>query len=367
MSETNKLRNLAVALLHLMVNAPPYGAVDARPTRNPAPTQGLVGKKMLTLFNWPVFLGLLHINKPDNAPPEWFALNSEPNPFTKAPFILDNKARGTIADGIAQLQENCPSSATGDWVLKQFNSNEFSEFKTEWAAFCRKLARPLNTAVDNHLAENNLSLQQIVQEHEDGVELGAMVGPVLELRMKVASLEAIFGAEILGAGTVAADLDIPSWMNVSSNNLFNLFKNRWRRDHVRQVNLLKKATDETEDAMESEPLFTPLSPLDVTDALVEFTNHAEHEKWEEKDLPILRQINKTLTKTVKAARHFRNDVDLQDRLKKYQETIQPIYEGLTGKATSINVKFDGKRGFFIINHSALKIILIRNNIQGLLK
>lgn len=258
MSEANKLCNLAVALLHLIVNAPPYGAVDARPSHNPAPTQGLVGKKMLTLFNWPVFLGLLHISKPDNAPPDWFALNSEPNPFTKAPFILDDKARGVIANGINQLHENCPSNgATGDWVLKQFNSKEFAGFKAEWAAFCRKLARPLNMAVNNHLAENNLSLQQIVQDHEDGVELGTMLGQVIELRMKVTSLEAIFGAEILGAGTVAAELDIPSWMNISSNNLFNLFKNRWRRDHIKQVNLLKKATDETEDAMESEPLLTP--------------------------------------------------------------------------------------------------------------
>jgi len=134
-------------------------------------------------------------------------------------------------------------------------------FKAEWAAFCGKLTQPLNMAVDNHLAENNISLQQIVQEHEDGVELGTMLGQVIELRMKVASLEAIFGAEILGAGTVAAELDIPSWMNISSNNLFNLLKNCWRHDHIKQVNLLKKATDETEDAMESEPLFTPFFHL----------------------------------------------------------------------------------------------------------
>lgn len=53
-------------------------------------------------------------------------------------------------------------------------------------------------------------------------------------------------------------------------------------------------------------------PLDVTDALVEFKDHAECEKWEEKDLPVLRHVNKTLMKAVKAARHFRSDVELQD-------------------------------------------------------
>ena len=135
MSDSNKLRNLAVALLHLTVNAPLYGAVDARPFRNPAPVQGLVGKKMLTLFNWPTFLKLLHINKPEDAPLDWFALTCEPNPFTKAPFILNDKSRDILATGIMQLQENCPASGgNGDWVLKQFNSKEFSEFKAEWGA-----------------------------------------------------------------------------------------------------------------------------------------------------------------------------------------------------------------------------------------
>lgn len=265
MSEANKLRNLAVALLHLTVNAPLYGAVDARPFRNPAPVQGLVGKKMLTLFNWPAFLNLLGINKPEDAPPDWFALTCQPNPFTKAPFTLNDKSREILATGITQLQENCPDSGSnGDWVLKQFNSKEFSEFKAEWAAFSRKLTRPLNMAVDNHLVENNLSLQQLVQEHEDGVELGTVLGQVVELRMKVMSLEAIFGPEILGAGTGVAELDIPSWMNVSSNNLFNVFKNRWRRDHLRQVKVLQKARDETESAMESELLLKAIVSTSLT-------------------------------------------------------------------------------------------------------
>ena len=104
---------------------------------------------------------------------------------------------------------------------------QFSKFKAEWGAIACKLTWPLNTAVDNHLAENNLSLQQIVQEHEDGVEFSTSLGPVVELCMKLASLEAIFGPEILGGGTMAAELDILSWMNVSSNNLFNMFKNQW--------------------------------------------------------------------------------------------------------------------------------------------
>ena len=60
----------------------------------------------------------------------------------------------------------------------------------------------------------------------------------------------------------------------------------------------------------------------------------------------MQEINKTLMKTVKAARHFRNDVDLQEQLKRYQEMIQPVYDGLTGKASSATIKFgDGKRKF----------------------
>jgi len=54
-------------------------------------------------------------------------------------------------------------------------------------------------------------------------------------------------------------------------------------------------------------------------------------------------------KTVKAARHFRNDVELQDRLKQYQEAIQPVYDGLTGKVSSASIKFkDGKRKFIYL-------------------
>ena len=110
------------------------------------------------------------------------------------------------------------------WVLKQFNSPNSRQNGEQLPANSHG---PLNTAVDNHLAENNLSLQQIVQEHEDGVEFSTSLGPVVELCMKLASLEAIFGPEILGGGTMAAELDILSWMNVSSNNLFNMFKNQW--------------------------------------------------------------------------------------------------------------------------------------------
>ena len=59
---------------------------------------------------------------------------------------------------------------------------------------------------------------------------------------------------------MAAELDIPSWMNISSNNLFNVFKNWWRCDHLKQVNVLKKVTAETDTAMESELLLQLLSP-----------------------------------------------------------------------------------------------------------
>ena len=56
-----------------------------------------------------------------------------------------------------------------------------------------------------------------------------------------------------------------------------------------------------------------------------------------------------LMKTVKAACHFQNDVELQDRLKQYQEAIQPVYDGLTGKASSTSIKFkDGTCKFIYL-------------------
>ena len=177
------------------------GGCGCMPLPQSGTCPGLIGKKMLTLFNWPTFLKLLHIYKPEDAPLDWFALTCKPNPFTKAPFILNDKSHDILATGIMQLQENCPASGgNGDWVLKQFNSKEFSGFKAEWGAFSCKLTWPLNTAGDNHFAENNLSLQQIVQEHEDGVEFSTSLGPVVELCMKLASLKAIFCPEILVVG-----------------------------------------------------------------------------------------------------------------------------------------------------------------------
>ena len=110
-SESNKLRNLPIALLHLLLNTPIYGAVGARPARNPAPTQELVGKPTLALFNWPAFLLLLKVKKPSDAPLDWCALTCEPNPFTHPPFVINDSACTTLAAGISHLQENCPSAS----------------------------------------------------------------------------------------------------------------------------------------------------------------------------------------------------------------------------------------------------------------
>ena len=52
-----------------------------------------------------------------------------------------------------------------------------------------------------------------------------------------------------------------------------------------------------------------------------------------------------LMKTIKAAHHFQNDV----QLKQYQEAIQPVYDGLTGKVSSASIKFkDGKHKFIYL-------------------
>jgi hypothetical protein len=104
----NKLCSLPVALLHLLLNAPVYGAVNACPSCNPALTQELVGKPSLALFNWPAFLSVIKVKKPEDAPKDWFALTCEPNPFTRAPLILDDETRHTIASGISHLQQTCP-------------------------------------------------------------------------------------------------------------------------------------------------------------------------------------------------------------------------------------------------------------------
>ena len=78
--------------------------------------------------------------------------------------------------------------------------------------------------------------------------------------------------------------------------------------------------------------------------------------------PILQHVNKTLMKAVKAACHFHSDVKFRDWLKKYQDTIQPIYDGLTGKVSLINIKFDGKHKFY---DSLCSQENINEEVQGL--
>ena len=71
--------------------------------------------------------------------------------------------------------------------------------------------------------------------------------------------------------------------------------------------------------------------------------HASQGEWSEKDIPLLRKINKTLAKAAKASRHFRNDVELHDKLQNYHDLVQPLYDGLSGKSTSPTITFkDGK-------------------------
>lgn len=258
-TESNKLRNYSVALLHLLLNAPLYGAVNARPIRNPAPTEALVGKHSLTLFSWPSFVSLMKIKKPNDAPNDWSALMAEPNPFPKGPCALSDHERSTIAASISHLQQHCPNDANesekggrgglGAWILKQINSSELQEFKTVWAKFCRQLSRPLNQHVDNALTEANISVSQLIQMDEDGVERGLeMIGQAMEMRMKVIVLEALFGEENMQMSN--GMVDIPQWMNTTSNNIFNILKNRWRREHLSQKKALIKATSEADDAME---------------------------------------------------------------------------------------------------------------------
>ena len=58
----------------------------------------------------------------------------------------------------------------GAWILKQINSSELQDFKTVWAKFCHQLSQPLNQHVDNVLMEANISVSQLIQMDEDGVE-----------------------------------------------------------------------------------------------------------------------------------------------------------------------------------------------------
>ena len=110
-TDSNKLRNYSVALLHLLLNAPLYGAVNARPIRNPAPTEALVGKHSLTLFSWPSFVSLMKIKKPNDDLNDWSALTAEPNPFAQGPCTLSDDECSIIAVSISHLQQHCPNDA----------------------------------------------------------------------------------------------------------------------------------------------------------------------------------------------------------------------------------------------------------------
>ena len=110
-TETNKFHNLSVALLHLLLNTPLYGAVNAHPSHNPAPSESLVGKHHLALFNWPASLSHMKTKKPEDAPGSWSALTVEPNPFTQSPCDLDDAECHLIAAGISHLLQNCPNVA----------------------------------------------------------------------------------------------------------------------------------------------------------------------------------------------------------------------------------------------------------------
>ena len=104
MSDSNKLHNLAVALLHLTVNTSLWGCGCM-----PIPQSGTCPRSC-----WEKnadFIQLAYISQTSPYKQAWgFALTCEPNPFTKAPFILNEKSHNILATGIMQLQENCPAS-----------------------------------------------------------------------------------------------------------------------------------------------------------------------------------------------------------------------------------------------------------------